>query len=256
MKGLIYRELYLAKKSYFTGLFVTISVMIVGILVRLSTLYGNLAKLDEEAFRITDIYTYNIFMYLPLIAAMCTFMTDSGIIIGDSKCRFGVFAYTLPVSDVQLAAVKYVILIGSALASVVLGILNAAIICGISGKALSAGIMKIILIIAAIHIFYFSLSIPLLIGFKVKAAADALSLGLVGIVVLIMWLNMDRLREWIGQFTDESGEIADAELFMEQVTEKAAAIRDIAAEIAPFVIILSLAAGFAATVILYKRRVK
>ena len=256
MKGLIYRELYIAKRSYLTGLFVTLAVMIVGILVRLSTIYGNLAKLDGDSFRIMDVYTYNIFMYLPLIAAMCTFMTDHGVIIGDSKCRFGVFAYTLPVSEVQLAAVKFVILTGSAVASVVLGVLNAAMICGISGKALSAGIMKIILIIAAIHIFYFSLSIPLLVGFKVKAAADALSFGLVGIVVLILGLNMDRLREWFSQFTDESGDIIDSELLMEQVTEKAAAIRDIAAEIAPFVIVLSLAAGFAATVILYKRRVK
>lgn len=256
MRGLIYRELYLAKKSYLTGLFVTLAVMAVGILVRLSTLYGNLAKLDEEAFHITDVYTYNIFMYLPLIAAMCTFMADAGVIIGDSKCRFGVFSYTLPVSDVQLAAVKYIILIGSAVASIGLGLLNAAIICGISGNTLSAGIMKNILIIAAIHVFYFSLCIPLLLGFRVKAAADALSLGLMGIIVLILGLNMDRLREWFGQFTDESGEITDAELLMEHVTEKATAIRDIAAEFAPFVIIISLAAGFAATVILYKRRVK
>ncbi|MGN0692192.1 MAG: ABC-2 transporter permease [Oscillospiraceae bacterium] len=195
-------------------------------------------------------------MYLPLIAAMCTFMTDSGIIIGDSKCRFGVFSYTLPVSDVQLAAVKYIILIGSALASVVLGILNAAMICGISGKALSAEIMKIILIIAAVCVFVSSISIPLLIRFKVKAAADAFSMGLMGVVVLILWFNMDRLREWFSQFSDESGEIVDSELLMEQVTEKAAEIRDIAAEIAPFVIIISLAAGFAATVMLYKRRVK
>lgn len=58
MRGLIYRELYLAKKSYLTGLFVTLAVMAVGILVRLSTLYGNLAKLDEEAFHITDVYTH------------------------------------------------------------------------------------------------------------------------------------------------------------------------------------------------------
>ena len=253
MKGLIYRELYLAKRSCFTGLFVTLAVMIVGILVRLSTIYGNLAKLDEEAFRIMDVYTYNIFMYLPLIAALCTLMSDHGIIIGDSKCRFGVFSYTLPVSDVKLAAVKYVIPIGSAVASVGIGVLNAAIICGISGKSLSAGIMKIILIITAICVFVSSLSIPLL---KVKAAADAFSMGLMGIVVLIMWLNMDRLREWFGQFTDENGDITDTELLMEKVTEKAAMIRDIAAEIAPFVIIISLAAGFAATVILYKRRVK
>lgn len=256
MKGLIYRELYLAKRSYFTGLFVTLAVMIVGILVRLSTIYGNLAKLDGDSFRIMDVYTYNIFMYLPLIAALCTLMSDHGVIIGDSKCRFGVFSYTLPVSDVKLAAVKYVIPIGSAVASVGIGVLNAAIICGISGKSLSAGIMKIILIITAICVFVSSLSIPLLTRFKVKTVTDALSLGLMGIVVLIMWLNMDRLREWFGQFTDENGDITDTELLMEKVTEKAAMIRDIAAEIAPFVIIISLAAGFAATVMLYKRRVK
>ena len=176
MRGLIYRELYLARKSYFTGLFVTLAVMVVGILVRLSTIYGNLAKLDGDSFRIMDVYTYPIFMYVPLIAALCTFMADSGVILGDSKCRFRVFAYTLPVSDIQLAAVKYIILIGAAVASTLLGILNAAIICGISGKAVSAGIMKNILIIAAICVFFFSLSIPLLTRFRVKAAVDALSL--------------------------------------------------------------------------------
>lgn len=256
MKGLIYRELYLAKKSYFTGLFVTLAVMIVGILVRLSTIYGNLAKLDEDALFIVDIYTYNIFMYLPLIAALCTLMTDHGVIIGDSKCRFGVFAYTLPVSDVKLAAVKFIIPIGSAVVSVGIGILNAAMICGISGKALNAGIMKIILIITAICVFISSMSIPLLTRFKVKTVTDVFSIGLIGIVVLILWLNMDRLKEWFGQFTDESGDIIDPKLLIEQVTEKAVVLRDIAAEIAPFVIIISLAAGFAATVMLYKRRVK
>lgn len=256
MKGLIYRELYIAKRSYLTGLFVTLAVMIVGILVRLSAIYGNLAKLDEESFRIMDVYTYNIFMYLPLISALCTLMTDHGVIIGDSKCRFGVFAYTLPLSEVQLASVKFVILIGSAAASVVLGILNAAIICGINGKAVSAGIMKNILIITAVCILFFSISIPLLTRTKVKAAADALSLGLVGIVVLILWLNMDRLRAWFSQYADENGDIIDVELLMKDVTEIASGMRDIAAQIAPFVIILSIAAGFAATVILYKRRVK
>ncbi|MGN0695291.1 MAG: hypothetical protein ACI4J5_00840 [Oscillospiraceae bacterium] len=256
MKGLIYRELYIAKKSYITGFLVTLAIMIVGILVRLSAIYGNLAKLDEDSYRVMDIYTYNIFMYLPLITSLCTIMSDHGVIIGDSHCRFGLFAYTLPLSEIQLAAVKYIILIGSAVASVVPGIINAAIICGIGGKALSAGIMKNILIITAVCILVFSIGIPLLTGLRVKTAMDALSIGLMGIVVLVLWLNMDRLRAWFSQYADENGNIIDMELLMKDVTEIVSGMRDIAAQIAPFVIIISLAAGFAATVILYKRRVK
>lgn len=252
MKGLIYRELYLAKKSYITGIFVTLAVMLVGILVRLSTVYGNLAKLDEDSFTITDTYTFYIFMFLPLIAALNSFMGDKGIIIEDSKCRFNVFAYTLPVSEVQLASVKYIILVCSAAVSFVLGTINAAVICGISGKPLTANIMKVMLIITAVHILFYSLCIPLITKFKSNASADALCIGLVGIVVLIL---REKMIRWSTQFVDETGEL-DAEALIGQFVEKAAAIRDIASVCAPFVIIVFLAAGFAATVILYKRRAK
>ena len=83
MKGLIYRELYLSKKSYIAGFVTFLMIFLIVLLFRLSTEYGNLASLEGDAFRSVDIITYYESLYVPPAVMFFAMMAEHGIIIAD-----------------------------------------------------------------------------------------------------------------------------------------------------------------------------
>ncbi len=175
MKGLIYRELYLSKKSYISGFVTFLMIFLIGLLFRLSTEYGNLAslaKFEGDVFRTVDIITYYESLYVPSAVIFFAMMAEHGVIIADFKSKWNTFAYTFPVREERTVFVKYLILVCSMLVGFILSILNALIICGISDRPFTFGIVKNILIIMMCILINQAINIPLLMKLRSKAKSD------------------------------------------------------------------------------------
>jgi ABC-type multidrug transport system permease subunit len=260
MKGLIYREIYLARKSYISGLLSSLVISLMGILIRLSMIYGNLAHIeDADSLAVIDFYSFNIFIYLPVFGALCTFMSDGGVILSDAKSRFDLFAKASPVSAVKRATVKYVILALSLCAGLAFGFINAAVICKISGKTLSAGTVKNILIIASFATIFFSAAIPLLIRFKTKNAPTAFAFFIAVILIVIMRLNITALTQKMQEINETvSDENSDEEIFsyINTLFASFSGARDRAFCIIVPIAVLTFAVCFFLTAILFKRSEK
>ncbi len=259
MKGLIYRELYLSKKSYIWGFLDFLIIFVMGILVRLSVECGNIAKLetiDREIFTSVDILTYYIFLYLPTAVIFFTMMTEHGIIIADLKSKWNMFSYTLPVSEKKFSLVKYIILVSSMLFGFIFSILNALIICNISNRNFDSGTVKNILIIMTCLLIIQSLNIPLLIKFKSKAKAEIFFMLCFGVIIFTVGKVL--VGNFIKTFRNYMEYMSEDELleFMNDFLQKIIDFRDRVFLFVPIVMTGILAVGYFATVKILKGREK
>ena len=137
LKALIYRELYISRKYYITGILTALLFSVMGILVRLSMLYGNLANLDEEAFELVDTITYYGLTYMISYAAF-NLVDNTDVILSDFRSNWRMFSFTLPVTPVKNILAKYIIKLGAFCFAMVLSTANGAIIGAFSGREFGA----------------------------------------------------------------------------------------------------------------------
>lgn len=261
MRGLIYRELYLSKKSYIAGFVSFLMIFLVGLLFRLSTEYGNLAKLvtiNEDGFWIVDIITLYVSVYVPSMVIFFTMMAEHGIIIADCKSKWNIFAYTLPVSEEKTVFVKYLILVCSMLVGFIFSILNAVIMCGISDKDFTFGIVKNMMIIMTCLLIYQAINIPLLMKFKSKAKCDVIYTI---VFCILLFVGSKLLIENAMQtfFNDLNSEyISESEMWelVREFLQKIVDFRDRIFLFVPIAIIAVIAVGYYASVRVLKGREK
>lgn len=260
MKGLIYRELYLSRKSYIAGFVSFLMIFLVGLLLRLSTEYGNLAKLEtinEDGFWIVDIITLYVSVYVPSMVIFFTMMVEHGIIIADCKSKWNIFAYTLPVSEGKIVFVKYLILVCSMLVGFIFSILNAIIMCGISDKDFTFGIVKNMMIIMTCILIYQAVNIPLLMKFKSKAKCDVIFT--IAFCILLFACSKMLMENAMQTFFNNINEyISESEMWelVREFLQKIVDFRDRIFLFVPIAIIAVIAVGYYASVRVLKGREK
>ncbi|MDD6345819.1 MAG: ABC-2 transporter permease [Oscillospiraceae bacterium] len=258
MKGLIYRELYLSKKSYIAGFVTFLMIFLIGLLFRLSTEYGNLASLEGDAFRSVDIITYYESLYVPPAVMFFAMMAEHGIIIADFKSKWNIFSYTLPISEKKTAFVKYLILVCSMLAGLIFSILNALIICGISERPFTFGIVKNILIIMTCILINQSINIPLLMKLRSKAKSDIVfTIAFAMLLFAFSKFIKEIFTKIFSEFSDIEN-MSEAEVWelIGKFVQKIVDFRDKVFLFVPIAIIAVISAGYYASVRILKGREK
>lgn len=246
MKGMIYRELYLARKTYLVGGIAVALFILLGVLIRLSLIYGNLAGLEEDAFEFVDLASYYAFSYLPLVLLGITFSGDGGVAISDYRSRWCLYSYTLPMKEQNQAMVKFVIKVGLLLLTFLLGIGNLALFAGLSGRSIESGSIQLLLIVMMLVGVISAAVTPMTIRYK---SANAVIIRIV-IAVIIVWMGlMFRMRFLAAEYSNLNIEDAVDLLF-----EKMIEFRDVLAMLAPILLILALVLGYLATVRQLKKR--
>lgn len=258
MKGLIYRELYLSKKSYIAGFVTFLMIFLIGLLFRLSTEYGNLASLEGDAFRSVDIITYYESLYVPPAVMFFAMMAEHGIIIADFKSKWNTFAYTLPVREEKTVFVKYLILVCSMLAGLIFSILNALIICGISDRPFTFGIVKNILIIMTCILINQAINIPLLMKLRSKAKSDIVfTIAFAMLLFAFSKFIKEIFTKIFSEFSDIEN-MSEAEVWelIGKFVQKIVDFRDKVFLFVPIAIIAVISAGYYASVRILKGREK
>lgn len=268
MRGMIYRELHIAKKYYIINIAVFLMIMLLEVLVMLSMKYGNLATMEREDFETLDTATYYIFTYL-IPVVFFILLNEGSVIISDAKSKWTLFSYATPVSVYKKAGVKFIIKISSLIIALSLSFINAAIVANLNGKSIDKMFVQIIFIIAAITVFVSCLTMPFLIRCKTEKQAgtvgSVIGFIMIGSFYFAMYRLISNLKETVYsdatlQMSEEELEIFfnenSADIILQRVLEIVTSLRDTLSTIAPFVIIGALVGSYFLTVMQMKRREK
>ena len=134
IKGLLYRQLYLSKKSMLLGAALTLIFTAFELLVMLSMKYGNLADMFDGADTedIGKVF-YMLFLMFVSMTSFGTTVSDHNVLSSDIKCKWTRFAYTLPVSEKETALAKVIWMLAGYFAGLALCMINAALLGAVSG---------------------------------------------------------------------------------------------------------------------------
>lgn len=153
-KGVIYRELYLNRKRYIIGFVVYVAMLFVGVLIRMSMSFGNLANVGEEVFRSVDMITYYMFTLATPVILIISLAETPEIIVSDYKTNWLKFSYTFPISTRETALYKTGISLTGFLISVIISTINFCIFCPLCDRKFDVFNFKIMTIV----IFVFCLT--------------------------------------------------------------------------------------------------
>ena len=120
LKYLVYRDFFLARKTIFINAVLGLFLMVFGILVSLSSKYGNLALVPESYQEILDDMMFMFSCFLPVYA--CAGVGVSVIETMQFECdkKWRSFRLTTPVSGYMYALARYIVILGAV--SVCMGI--------------------------------------------------------------------------------------------------------------------------------------
>ena len=83
-RGLFLREMYISRKTILGTAVAFVLVLIYAVMIGLSTRYGNLRNISEEAGVILDMSKY-MFVFLPAMMSS-SFCSPSSSVVSDRKC--------------------------------------------------------------------------------------------------------------------------------------------------------------------------
>ncbi len=182
MKGLLFREFYLARKYYLLSAAMFFLVALMSILVNLSMICGNLSRLSEDSlFQIND-NAVTILTILPCLVVFISFCTDGGVTFSDYETNWIKYSFTTPLLEKQTVKVKFTANIISMAAAFVLSLCYLIILGGVTGSGISFNDFKNLLILLTFAIIISCLFLAFSIRYKNK---NAVALRLIGIAAAV-----------------------------------------------------------------------
>lgn len=175
MKGLIYKELFLGKKSYISFMGIAAGLMLLGILVGASTRWGNLHEPVQEGS--DEIVSYfQAFVYFTYAVLLCMFSEGLFSVHRDRSCHWNILEYTMPVSAGKQMAVRYLtnaIVMGCGF---LIGLVNACLMGLLFGQSITGVMMKNLLIMFLVALLVFWVGMPFFQSFSFLAIVNTLSI--------------------------------------------------------------------------------
>lgn len=159
MKGLLYKEWCIGKKNCSLFLIMSLVFCLLGILVFLSMICGNLKSWPSEQPESVKVFTY-IFCYVPYILMLMAATSVNQTIFTDYDSGWLKYSYTLPKKALNVIGAKY-IYSGIILAiATIYGLFNAGIICIMAKEAFTIELLKNFIVILLFGICEVAVVIP------------------------------------------------------------------------------------------------
>lgn len=260
MKGLIYRELYLARKQYLFSALILAMFLLLLYLVELSIHCGNLAKLDASTLEGVKSTVYYIGMYFtPILCA--SFLAEGTVPVADYKSRWRGFSYTLPVSEMQYAAVKFSVKLMFLAIGFGVSLANAAILSAVSDRSLKRNAVRTILLILTVFTWYFiALQTPIAVRFRSDKDLTRFQ-GMSALVAAVLyfgcgsWLASRMVAVEEASSAREELELSEQMMqIMDPILDTVLDVYEMLLDLAPLLFAFAVLLGFALTVRQLKRR--
>ena len=270
MKGLMLKELYITRKYRTVVLVVYLVLIMLCILVKLSAVYGNIAKLAEGGAENVSSVMYYIMVFG---GAVLLFSTITDCIIPDEKSGFRVYEHTLPVSERKIVGAVYLTNLCFLGAAAVIAYINLALANLIFDREFNAKYLLYILAIGSV--FYAVKTVQETVTYRVRKPKVASAVTNALFMLLYLGAGFG-LMNWMDSYyrsygielygTDEAQReaalealgISDGQVmtrfFQDKVMEKVRWFGDNIWWLAPTVLLGLTAAGYFLSVKALKRR--
>lgn len=165
MKGLIYKELFLGKKTYIGFLAVALGLAILGILVSLGIRYGNIQDMAaEEVTRFFQMFVYFTYGILLFTIGEGFFSIERDKVAGWRKLE-----YTMPIPAKTQMTVRYLTAGIVLIACFVLGLINGGVMALLFRRTFTGTMLKNMVIILLLAMVLFLVGMPQYQGFSFRA---------------------------------------------------------------------------------------
>ncbi len=239
-KGIIYRELYLNRKRYIVGFVVYIAMLFIGVLIRMSMSFGNLAHDDEEVLNSMDMITYYMFTLATPLILIISFAETPEIIVSDHKTNWTRFSYTFPISTKKMALYKTGISACGYLISVIISILNFCIFCSLCNRKFDVFNFKIMMIV--MFVFELTTANEQILTYKFKNIT--LTQVVTGLIFTVMLMAGGLgIAVYMGKAIDkyaidiENDDMSGMDMFLDELADKLKNIMDVFVIFVPFLIV-------------------
>ncbi len=158
MKGLLYKEWCLHKKSIFLFALIALVFSVLGLLVFLSMICGNLkGVLDPDSTSML----LSIFTHAPYIIALCASAVCNASVCSDYESGFMKLTHTLPLTPIQKVSTKYIFASAIMCASFVFGICNALAMHAMARQDITSNTIKTMLLFLVLAVILNGIFIPI-----------------------------------------------------------------------------------------------
>lgn len=250
MKGLLYKEFLVGRKIYLIFLALSLLFSVLGFLVCLSMICGNLDYLLEEPELAQNVA--EICVYLPFILLLFAANGVNHSIYSDYESGWMRYSYTLPVKAERAVCARC---LGGILVfafSFFYGLAYAWVIQVLTRFPLTAEVLKNMLVFLTLAVFLYSWNLPLALKYKTSRAVS------VRIVICVAALYIVCALQWIrGLWRSEDrfwGNGETGEVYLVHLAGKYETVRDALLPFLPFLILGMLGISFFLSVKIYRRR--
>jgi len=243
MRGLLYKEWLLGRKTFCALAALSFVFCVLGILIFLSMICGNLQNWPEEEAQSVQLLG-NVFLYVPYLIMLVGVDGCNQSIFTDYDSGFMTYTYTLPISAKKAAGARYL------MAGIVLGvgflygIFNAAIICGLSEFVFGTEILKNLFCILVGVVVLVSIILPLSLQLKSRRMINTIC----GVSFIILYAGSGVMVFHFGKIYGEALVAKTVEIFER--------VRDVFFVASPLILVLCIGISFCCSVKILKRREK
>lgn len=245
MKGLLYKEFYLGRKTYILFFVLAFVFSLLGFFVFLSMICGNLRWMPEEDPVSVDIFVMT-FLYVPFLMSLFAVNGSNQSVYSDYASNWMTYSYTLPTSAIKAVGVRYLSGILIFPLCIFYGILNALVISGISKYSLDAEIFKNMVVCLVFAVLIFALNVPMALKCKTQQAVSTRW----GILFIAFYV----LIGIIGVNTGMMDQEVDGNRYILEMFHKYEIIRDMLLPFVPLLILMVLGISFWCSVKIYQGR--
>ena len=154
MINLIYKEIYLGRKRIILFSVFSFIVAVLGVLIRISLVCGNMKMLPSDSYKSADTMTYYVFCFLPfLIMMFCTIAVIENV-SDDYRFNWVSFGNSTQISARNWVTIKYITILLLTFFSFLYGIIYYAIITILAKREIETGIIKGFIILTMIILLF------------------------------------------------------------------------------------------------------
>ncbi len=245
MKGLVYKEMYLARKGYILFFVLAFVFSLLGFLVFLSMICGNLEGLPEKDPQTVEILR-TFFIYLPFVLSLFAVNGGNQSVYSDYASNWMTYSYTFPTRASKAIGARYLAGILLFPVCIIYGILNVLVISKISEYSLNAEIFKNMTVFFVFAVCIYALNVPMAIKYKTQHAVSTRW----GIIFILTYLVIGFIEIQKGMLNEET----DGNELLAESFERYQMIRDTLIPFVPIIILMVLAVSFCVSVKIYQRR--
>lgn len=243
MKGLLYKEWCLQKKTIFTFVALALVFSLLGVLIFISMKCGNLKGWQTENPESAQMFL-STFTYVPYIFMLMSSQVCNAAVCSDYETGWMKYAYTLPVTGKVAVGTRYLFGCIAMLTGIIYGLINALVIYAFAGVSLDMAVIKYMLIIFLVIALSYALLMPASFRFKKKRTVSTIGAVAFGVIYIGSMGVLAYCMEIYGE-----------EVLM-VMANKINDLCDILAWFVPFISVAVLGISFAASVKIYQRREK